>query len=1359
MNRTHRIVWSESHSAFIVTHEHAKAKGKPSSIRKALASAVVMALAAMAAAPALADSSCTGGVISITGPETSPCSLANGDALTVTNTGSIISGSSAAVYVTGGASAGSISNSGRITSTRSNGYGIYLNSGATGSITNNADSIISGGTSSGTGIHLRSGSSVTGGIINSGTISGGSSSYGFGIYLSDSSVTGGIINSGTISGGTSSSSAGIYLRSGSSVTGGIINSGTISGFTGINISDSSVTEGITNLGGTISGSSNGIALSSNSTVGSILNSGTISASNGAAIYIRGLSSITGNIENIGVAALISGSTGIYVSNSSIGGSIINSGTISGTRSWGSGIYLSNSDITGDISNGATGTISGGTTSGAGISFRSGSSITGGITNSGTISGVIGISVRDGGSVTGGITNNATGTIFGGTGIDISGSGTVVASILNSGTISATYGGVYIHGGSSVAGNIDNNGAAALISGSSGIYVGSNGSIGGSIVNSGTITGTRSWGSGIYLSNSTIAGDIRNDANSEISGGTSSSGAGISMFNSSITGSIVNSGTISGVIGINVNGSTVAGGITNNADGTISGNSTGIKISGSSTVVASLLNSGTISGVTNAIYVDGSAALPNIDIIGTTAHLIGDVFAQNTALNITSGASFTSQGAFDVGSFDIANTGRFNMANDVTTATSFTNAGTLAVAEGVTATISGDYTQASTGVFQTGISGNAVYGQLAVTGTADLSASNNFAVNVAGSPLLTVGTTLANAFASTGTLTTGATLSTTDNSALYDFTAVKNANAVDIVIAPAAGVTISGATSNIFTSVGALDGAVVLPDTAILNLNGTAGSIVGAVTGGADSTVNVNGTFTTGNIFSVGTFNVANGGLLNMAHDVTTATSFTNAGTLAVAEGVTATISGDYTQASTGIFQIGASSNSIYGKLVVSGTATLPADAMIDVNVNSVNTLANGQTLTGVIAAGTLSATTFAVTDNSTLFNFTGAVNGNAVDLTIAKATSVLDAFTTSGSGSGAGAATVLDQLIDAEADGDMGTVITALGTLSTDQEVADAVQQTLPLLSSGMSQVTTNALHGTNRIIQSRQDSNKGLSSGDEFLGDRQFWLKPVGSWTNQDDRKGVSGYDASTYGLVFGADGVVSDTTRVGAAFSYMHSNVDGNSTVAAQSASVKGYQAIAYGSFSLDERTDISVQGDIGNNKNKGRRTIDFGGLNRVARSDYDSWSAHIGAGLGRTFELNPKTSFVPSLRADYTWIADESYTESGAGALNLKVRRNTTDELILALDGKLAHACTEHATVTANLGLGYDVLAEKAAISAAFTGGGAQFVTKGLDPSPWMLRGGLGLAMTTSSAMEISARYDFEVRQDFDNQTASVKLRIPF
>ena len=1099
MNRTHRIVWSESHSAFIVTHEHAKAKGKPSSIRKALASAVVMALAAMAAAPALADSSCTGGVISITGPETSPCSLANGDALTVTNTGSIISGSSAAVYVTGGASAGSISNSGTITSTRSNGYGIYLNSGATGSITNNADSIISGGTSSGTGIHLRSGSSVTGGIINSGTISG---------------------------------------------------------FTGINISDSSVTEGITNLGGTISGSSNGIALSSNSTVGSILNSGTISASNGAAIYIRGLSSITGNIENIGVAALISGSTGIYVSNSSIGGSIINSGTISGTRSWGSGIYLSNSDITGDISNGATGTISGGTTSGAGISFRSGSSITGGITNSGTISGVIGISVRDGGSVTGGITNNATGTIFGGTGIDISGSGTVVASILNSGTISATYGGVYIHGGSSVAGNIDNNGAAALISGSSGIYVGSNGSIGGSIVNSGTITGTRSWGSGIYLSNSTIAGDIRNDANSEISGGTSSSGAGISMFNSSITGSIVNRGTISGVIGINVNGSTVAGGITNNADGTISGNSTGIKISGSSTVVASLLNSGTISGVTNAIYVDGSAALPNIDIIGTTAHLIGDVFAQNTALNITSGASFTSQGAFDVGSFDIANTGRFNMANDVTTATSFTNAGTLAVAEGVTATISGDYTQASTG-----------------------------------------------------------------------------------------------------------------------------------------------------------------------------------------------------------IFQIGASSNSIYGKLVVSGTATLPADAMIDVNVNSVNTLANGQTLTGVIAAGTLSATTFAVTDNSTLFNFTGAVNGNAVDLTIAKATSVLDAFTTSGSGSGAGAATVLDQLIDAEADGDMGTVITALGTLSTDQEVADAVQQTLPLLSSGMSQVTTNALHGTNRIIQSRQDSNKGLSSGDEFLGDRQFWLKPVGSWTNQDDRKGVSGYDASTYGLVFGADGVVSDTTRVGAAFSYMHSNVDGNSTVAAQSASVKGYQAIAYGSFSLDERTDISVQGDIGNNKNKGRRTIDFGGLNRVARSDYDSWSAHIGAGLGRTFELNPKTSFVPSLRADYTWIADESYTESGAGALNLKVRRNTTDELILALDGKLAHACTEHATVTANLGLGYDVLAEKAAISAAFTGGGAQFVTKGLDPSPWMLRGGLGLAMTTSSAMEISARYDFEVRQDFDNQTASVKLRIPF
>ena len=57
MNKSHRIVWSDARNAYIVAGENASAKGKPSSVRKALATAI----AALFMGPGLAAAqSCEG---------------------------------------------------------------------------------------------------------------------------------------------------------------------------------------------------------------------------------------------------------------------------------------------------------------------------------------------------------------------------------------------------------------------------------------------------------------------------------------------------------------------------------------------------------------------------------------------------------------------------------------------------------------------------------------------------------------------------------------------------------------------------------------------------------------------------------------------------------------------------------------------------------------------------------------------------------------------------------------------------------------------------------------------------------------------------------------------------------------------------------------------------------------------------------------------------------------------------------------------------------------------------------------------------------------------------------------------------
>ena len=203
--------------------------------------------------------------------------------------------------------------------------------------------------------------------------------------------------------------------------------------------------------------------------------------------------------------------------------------------------------------------------------------------------------------------------------------------------------------------------------------------------------------------------------------------------------------------------------------------------------------------------------------------------------------------------------------------------------------------------------------------------------------------------------------------------------------------------------------------------------------------------------------------------------------------------------------------------------------------------------------------------------------------------------------------------------------------------------------------------------------------------------------------------------------------------------------------------YQLLGYGTHDLGEGRELSFQAGVGQNKTKGERDILF--LNETAKANYNSLSATAGIGLADTYQLNEVTKIIPSARADYTWIKDESYTESGSSA-NLQVDSHSTDELILSIDGKVSHELSPSTDVTANLSLGYDALDAPSSITASFAGApGSSFVTEGLDSSPWLQQAGFGVIKTTENGMEVSLRYDAEHRESFLNQTASVKFRWDF
>ncbi|OQX62089.1 MAG: hypothetical protein B5M56_07565, partial [Desulfococcus sp. 4484_241] len=332
-----------------------------------------------------------------------------------------------------------------------------------------------------------------------------------------------------------------------------------------------------------------------------------------------------------------------------------------------------------------------------------------------------------------------------------------------------------------------------------------------------------------------------------------------------------------------------------------------------------------------------------------------------------------------------------------------------------------------------------------------------------------------------------------------------------------------------------------------------------------------------------------------------------------------------------------------------------------------------------------------------------------------------------------------------------------LNSQATGQDVVDAVNSTLPVLNGDLHRAVFEAMRGARGAVRTHMNAKRGLNSGDGMDVDGNAWVKAFGSWVDQDDDNGALGYSADSYGVVLGADADVTDRATIGAAFAYTTTDIDGDG-VRSHDADIDSYEAILYGSYSLGNDITVGWQADIATHDNDIERNIPFMGL--TARADYDSWSAHVGLDVEKAYAIGKDTTFTPSVRLDYSYIDEDGYIETGAGALNLTVEGIDSDELIVTLDGKISHEIAAKATLTANLGVGYDLLADEETVASTFAGlPGVPFNTTGIDPSSLVVEGGAGVEIGDRDGVRVTLRYDFEGREDLTNHSASLKVNVPF
>lgn len=483
-------------------------------------------------------------------------------------------------------------------------------------------------------------------------------------------------------------------------------------------------------------------------------------------------------------------------------------------------------------------------------------------------------------------------------------------------------------------------------------------------------------------------------------------------------------------------------------------------------------------------------------------------------------------------------------------------------------------------------------------------------------------------------------------------------------------------------------------------------------------------------------------------------NFANQGKLIVPSGLQ-TIQGDFTLEHGGTFSPTIVSPTQYAQVVVSGV--VQAFGELAINASSIREFQTGSVLTGVLSGASLVPSFDTYSDTSYLYDFVPIYSGAEVGLQVVRSQTIANAVNTAGNAAGQGAAGALDAV--SAINGTMTTVTAAFGQMSSYSQINNAVSQTLPVFSGATVWNTMSVLSSINSIIEARHLQAKGISNGDDPLGNSTLWMKPFGNWTNQANNNGAYGFRGATGGVIFGSDTNVGNDARVGASFAWGNTSAQSNAGVAPQSQTSNIYQFVGYGSYALTDRLEANFMANGGWNNNSSNRQIGFMGTS--AQASYNSAVWHVGAGLRQPFDVGLNTQLIPSVRYDYNSVYNQGYSETGADyGLGLNVNSQSYQMSILGANAKVVHQLSDHNSVNANLGVNYNFSPTQTYVAAAFQGSpGFVFTTNGINPQAVMGQAGVGYTYRVNQAVDVGIRYDLSFQSGYTNQMATAKARWMF
>jgi outer membrane autotransporter protein len=364
--------------------------------------------------------------------------------------------------------------------------------------------------------------------------------------------------------------------------------------------------------------------------------------------------------------------------------------------------------------------------------------------------------------------------------------------------------------------------------------------------------------------------------------------------------------------------------------------------------------------------------------------------------------------------------------------------------------------------------------------------------------------------------------------------------------------------------------------------------------------------------------------------------------------------------------------------------------------------------------------------------------------------------------------------------GDLVQVLTAVNAIADSVTVVNAIAQLAPstpdlvaplvtfqgsrqfqnLWTSHLDDIMCSQASQPQDPSQVPQDATK-CSGADPRGG---AWVKGFGYFGDQGSQGPYPGYTSNIYGTMIGYDIPIDPATRVGLGLGYARSTIDGK--LFSANTNFNTYQVTAYATH---ERGPWFVNGDVsfGWSDYNGTRNIMFPGVNLTAKGQYSGQDYTAFATTGYHFYTGGFT-ITPLASLQYTHVNLGSYSESGAGSVNLNVNSQSYDFLESRLGVKVARPIVVNpGTIVPQVHFNwyYELANPTLANTAAFSAAGSlPFTTPGLKTANSTLNGGIGFTFLscacTGRTWSVEGVYDYYWRNDnYKAQQAMLRFTTRF